>query len=83
MTEKEHDRKVSAKSIDKTMLIAEIVDEFPDAIPLLIEKGMHCIGCGAAMFETLEEGFMAHGMDTIEIDKIVDELNNSMKKNHK
>jgi hypothetical protein len=27
------------------------------------------------MFETLEEGFMGHGMDDREIEKIMDELN--------
>jgi hybrid cluster-associated redox disulfide protein len=69
------DKKPSGRPINKSMLIVDIIDEHPDVIPLLLEKGMHCIGCGASMFETLEEGFMGHGMDDREIEKIMDELN--------
>jgi hybrid cluster-associated redox disulfide protein len=71
----ERDTEPSTKPIHKSMIISEVVDEHPDVIPLLIENGMHCIGCGASMFETLEEGFIGHGMDDREIDRIVDDIN--------
>jgi hybrid cluster-associated redox disulfide protein len=71
----ERDKPSSTKPISKGMIISEVVDTHPDVIPILIQNGMHCIGCGASMFETLEEGLMGHGMDDGEIDKIIDELN--------
>jgi len=69
----------SSKPIHKSMIIAEIVDSHPDVIPLLMESGMHCIGCGASMFETLEEGFIGHGMDDAEIDRIITDINKYIK----
>lgn len=73
----------SLRPISKTMLISEIVDEHPDIVPEIMNKGMHCIGCGASAFETLEEGFMMHGMDPSEIDKTINELNKIIDKNSK
>jgi hydroxylamine reductase len=78
-TEEISDKPTSNKPITKSMIIAEVVDIHPDVIPLLIENGMHCIGCGASMFETLEEGFVGHGMDDGEITRIIDELNTYVK----
>lgn len=42
---------------------------------LLLDRGLHCIGCHAAPFESLEEGCRAHGMSEQEIDKLIRELN--------
>jgi hydroxylamine reductase len=77
------DQIVSNRLISKSAMIAEVVDEYPEAIGILIENGMHCIGCGASMFETLEEGFIGHGMNDAEINKVMDELNDFIKKNPK
>ena len=43
---------------------------------ILFEKGMHCIGCGMAGFETLEQGALVHGID---VDELVKELNGENK----
>ena len=61
--------------ISKDMLIADIVSRHPELIEYIMDYGVHCIGCGAAMFETLEQGFAGHGMPEKEIDKAVEELN--------
>jgi hybrid cluster-associated redox disulfide protein len=73
----------SSKPIHKSMIISEVVDTHPDVVPILIESGMHCIGCGASMFETLEEGLMGHGMDDREVDRVIDNLNDHIKKKPK
>ena len=78
-TEEIAEKPASDKPISKSMIIAEVVDIHPDVIPLLIQNGMHCVGCGASMFETLEEGLMGHGMDDREINRVVDELNTYVK----
>ncbi len=73
----------SSKPIRKTMMISEIVDEHPDIVPEITSRGMHCLGCGASAFETLEEGMMMHGMEPHEIDKTIEELNAIIEKNSK
>ncbi|MBR9705684.1 DUF1858 domain-containing protein [Candidatus Pacearchaeota archaeon] len=54
----------------------EIMQDHPEAIEILLNKGMHCIGCPMAMMETLEEGALAHGLNP---DKLVKEINTKLK----
>lgn len=62
--------------ITKKTLLSEIVEKYPKAAEVLVEKyGFHCIGCFAAEMETLEQGAMVHGMEGKEITKLVLELN--------
>lgn len=49
--------------ITKEMTIGEILRANPDVAPVLMEAGMHCLGCPSAQGETLEEAAMVHGMD--------------------
>lgn len=84
MTESKKEEFVpSSKPIRKTMLISEIVDSHPELVPEITSRGMHCLGCGASVFETLEEGMMMHGMDHSEIDRTISELNAIIEKNSK
>lgn len=61
-----------SKIINKSMNFAEIMEISPEAGEVLFNSGMHCIGCGMAALETLEQGAWAHGLDP---DKLVDEIN--------
>ena len=67
--------------ITKDMTIADMAQSHPEASIVLMEKGMHCIGCGAAAFETIEEGLQAHGIPDDEIDQIIEEMNKFVKDN--
>ena len=49
--------------ITKDMTIGEILRTSPDVAPILMEAGMHCLGCPSAQGESLEEAAMVHGMD--------------------
>lgn len=49
--------------ITKDMVIGDIIRVDQGVIPILLEAGMHCIGCPASQAETLEEACMVHGMD--------------------
>jgi len=64
------------KKITKKMTFNEILQKNPESVMILLEKGMHCIGCGMAGFETLEQGALAHGINP---DELVKELNNERK----
>ncbi|GKX28719.1 disulfide oxidoreductase [Vallitalea longa] len=58
--------------ITKDMIIADIITVDQGVIPILMESGMHCIGCPSSQGETLEEAAFVHGMD---IDELVNKIN--------
>ncbi len=49
--------------ITKETTIGDVLQIKPDAVPVLMEIGMHCIGCPASMGETVEEAAAVHGID--------------------
>lgn len=49
--------------INKNMTIGEILRSNPAVGAVLMEAGMHCLGCPSAQGETLEEAAMVHGMN--------------------
>lgn len=51
------------ENITKDMTIGEILNKSPEVAPLLLEAGMHCLGCPSAQAESLEEAAMVHGID--------------------
>ena len=55
------------------MTIGEIIRIDQGVIPILMEAGMHCIGCPSAQGETLEEAAMVHGMDIDALMKAINE----------
>jgi hybrid cluster-associated redox disulfide protein len=50
-------------AITKDMTIGEILNVNPNIAPILMEAGMHCLGCPSAQAESLEEAAMVHGMN--------------------
>lgn len=49
--------------ITKDTTIGEALRANPDIAPILMEIGMHCLGCPSAQGETLEEAAMVHGIE--------------------
>ena len=49
--------------ITRDMTIGEILSSNPDVAPVLLDAGMHCLGCPSSQAETLEEAAMVHGID--------------------
>jgi len=62
--------------IDKNMKIGELLEQFPEKADILLEAGMHCLGCPASQMETLEEACEVHGID---VDELVETLNADIK----
>lgn len=60
--------------ITKEMTIGEILVTNPDVIPVLMDAGMHCLGCPASQAESLEEAAMVHGIDIDSLMKVIEEL---------
>ena len=66
--------------IKSDMLIAEIVEVYPEVIDYLVDEyEFHCVNCVLAGFETLEEGAMAHGIEGKDFKKMLLELNELIK----
>ena len=53
--------------IEKTTKIGELIENAPEKADILLEAGMHCLGCPSAQAETLEEACMVHGIDVEEL----------------
>lgn len=49
--------------ITKDMTMGEILSIDPGMANILVESGMHCVGCPSHSFEALEEAAMIHGID--------------------
>jgi len=60
-------------SVSKDMIIGEIIQVDQGLIPILMNSGMHCLGCPSAQGETLEEACMVHGMDADELIGVMNE----------
>ncbi|MDO5695718.1 MAG: DUF1858 domain-containing protein [Eubacteriales bacterium] len=58
--------------ITKDMTIQELLNLDSGFIPILMNAGMHCVGCHASTQETLEEAAMVHGIDA---DDLISALN--------
>lgn len=79
-TQSEQQTKKSPKpAIHRQMTIDQILGMFPFKAQRLSQEitnaGLHCIGCHAATWETLEAGMMGHGMGEEAIEKLVQKLN--------
>lgn len=59
---------------NKYTRIGEILENAPEKAEILLEVGMHCLGCPASQMETLEEACDVHGID---VNEVVEKLNNN------
>lgn len=58
--------------ITKDTIIGDVLDIAPEAAPLFLSIGMHCLGCPSSRGETVEQACMVHGVD---VDALLTELN--------
>ncbi len=58
--------------IDKDMTIAEAIKLKPGVAVILMQKGMHCLGCAVAQGETIEQAAQVHDLD---VNELMEELN--------
>jgi|JI9StandDraft_1071089.scaffolds.fasta_scaffold32280_4 iron-sulfur cluster assembly protein len=66
-------------TVNKEMTISDILGNWPHKSQKLAQEitnmGLHCVGCGAATYETLEAGMLGHGMSEEDVQELVDRLN--------
>lgn len=69
----------SQEQIHSQMTIESILGMFPNKAQKLSQEitnaGLHCVGCGAATWETLEQGMQSHGKTPEQVNHLVERLN--------
>ena len=61
-----------AQKVTKDMIIGEILQINEGVIPILMQSGMHCLGCPSSQMESLGDACLVHGIDA---DALVAKLN--------
>ena len=64
-----------SEKITADMTIGEAIQNNPKVAEILLNEGIHCVGCGAAYWETIEQGMQGHGKSKEEVYKIVEKIN--------
>lgn len=63
--------------VTKDMIISEILKLDKGTVPILLNSGMHCLGCPSSSGESIEDACAIHDIDA---DKLVKELNDYLEK---
>ena len=58
--------------VTKDTMIGELLQIDENVAPMLLNIGMHCVGCPTSQIETIEEAAMVHGIDP---DDLVNDIN--------
>ena len=64
--------------VTKDTMIGDLLQIDQNVAPLLLNIGMHCLGCPSSQMESLEEAAMVHGMDA---DVLVQQINDFLENN--
>jgi hybrid cluster-associated redox disulfide protein len=62
--------------INKKMSIGEVVKKHPETVAIFEKHGLGCLGCQAALFESIEQGAEVHGID---VDLLISDLNREIR----
>ncbi len=65
-------------SISREMNLGVIAANSLQAADILADWGLHCVGCLANAYDTVEQGARVHGMSDAEIDQMVDQVNKQL-----
>ena len=58
--------------ITQDITIGELLRSYPDVAPVLMDAGMHCLGCPSAQAESIGDAALVHGIDA---DELMAEIN--------
>ena len=64
--------------ITKDMNLADVLFKWPQTAEVFMDYGLHCVGCGAAGFDTIEMGAQIHNLNKEEINQMVKDANQSI-----
>ena len=64
------------QAVTGEMLMGDILRQYPEAAPILMNCGMHCLGCPSSQMESLSDACAVHGLD---INAVLDTVNSHLK----
>jgi len=70
---------IKNKKITKDSNLAEVVYKHPESAEILLDYGLHCIGCVASAYDSIEAGAKVHGLSDKEIEEMVQRINEVIK----
>jgi len=66
------------KEITLKLMVADILDRWPQTISVFLRYKMKCVGCSMSAFEVLSDALIIYG---IPADQFLDDLNNAVFEN--
>ncbi len=61
--------------VTKETNLGELVFRHPEAAEVLLDYGLHCVGCVANGFDSVEAGARVHGYNDEEIEEMLERVN--------
>ena len=68
---------IKMEKIKKEMVLGEVITKYPKTVDIFFKHGLPCASCQLASGETIEQAAELHG---IKLEKLLKDLNNSVKK---
>lgn len=66
---------MTVEKVTKDMVIGDVLKKYPDVAVIMLEHGLHCVGCHANIFDTIESGCRVHGLDDAVVDSLIEKIN--------
>lgn len=68
--------------VTKDTMIGELLQIDENVAPMLLNIGMHCLGCPSSQMETIAEAAMVHGIDPDDL-VMISTISSSMMQPHR
>lgn len=69
---------VNEMNVTRETNLGDLVKSYPQAGAILLEYGLHCVGCFANTYDTVEMGARVHGMTDEEVDEMIGRVNEAV-----
>ena len=60
-------------TVTKDMTMGQMLDMDRGVVYILMQCGMHCVGCPSSIGESLEEACMVHGLNSDDVLKAIND----------
>lgn len=66
-------------NVTKDTNLGELVKSYPQTAEIMLDYGLHCVGCYANTYDSIEMGARVHGMTDEEVKEMLGRLNKAIK----
>ena len=71
--------KAELSKITKHTVISDLLAKHPKTAEILVDYGLHCVGCPLSGMDSIENGAKLHGLSDESITEMVDRVNEAIK----